>query len=353
MKLIKQMTSHTYVITLTLILTCSIVSGQHISFEESISIDTSGAAPDASAILDVSSTEKGVLLPRMTTAQRVQITGTEGLIVYDITTDSYWYHDDSEWIEMGAGEGITSIDSVIIADAIKLKPNDINASGLLVLNNANGNPGVNIYGKNPGQGGGYIEFFNSDGTQTGFINGDGPNNGMRMILKDSLGANIIQLNTNHQATGDARIVTDEIEIRGGSDLAELFDITSSAGVAPGMIVALDPSAPGKLKLSDRSYDKKVVGVISGANGIKPGILMGQDETIATGSDLITLSGRTYIKANLQGGTIEVGDFITTSDVPGVGMRAKNKKKSRGAIIGKAMTSLSDQEGFVLVLVNLQ
>jgi len=35
------------------------------------------------------------------------------------------------------------------------------------------------------------------------------------------------------------------------------------------------------------------------------------------------------------------------------MRASNKKKSRGAVIGKAMTELVDGEGFILVLVNLQ
>lgn len=336
--------------TVTLMISIALTVNGQINFEQSISINDDGSDPHGDAILDLKSTSQGLLIPRMTSAQRTAITGTEGLMVYDTETNNFWFHDGSNWASIGSA----STDSVIIQSAIKLKPNDSNSSGLLQLNDSDGNPGVNIYGHNPGQGAGYVEFFNSDGVQTGFINGDDPNNGMRMILKDSLGNNRLQFNTNHQATGDARVVTDEIEIRGGSDLAELFDINESTlDIESGMIVSLDPTQPGKLKISDQAYDKKVVGVVSGANGIKPGILMGQDETIATGEDLVTLSGRTFIKANLNGGKIQVGDFITTSDVPGEAMKAKRKKKARGSIIGKAMTTLDKESGYVLVLVTLQ
>ena len=106
-------------------------------------------------------------------------------------------------------------------------------------------------------------------------------------------------------------------------------------------------------LSNKAYDKKVAGVLSGANGVKPGILMGQDNTIATGDDLVTLSGRTYVVVNDEGGKINVGDLITTSSIPGQAMRAKKNKKAQGAVIGKAMTPMSGKKGFVLVLVNLQ
>lgn len=62
------------------------------SFSQGISINSSGNAPDNSAILDVSSDSKGVLLPRMTTAERNNIavlcscTPAEGLQI--INTDS-------------------------------------------------------------------------------------------------------------------------------------------------------------------------------------------------------------------------------------------------------------------------
>ncbi len=73
-----------------------------INFEQSLSVNEAGADPHASAILDLASSEKGLLIPRMTTSQRTAITGTEGLMVYDTTTDSFWYHDGALWNNVGA-----------------------------------------------------------------------------------------------------------------------------------------------------------------------------------------------------------------------------------------------------------
>lgn len=167
--------------------------------------------------------------------------------------------------------------------------------------------------------------------------------------------NVIRLVTNFQNTGDARVFTDEIQINGGSDLAEMFDITDPENeIEPGLLVSLDPDQPGKLMITKERYDKKIAGIISGANGVKPGILMGQNESIAFGDDLITLSGRTYVMANTSNGAIEVGDLLTSSDTAGQAMRATKKKKSAGAVIGKAMTPLEKgKTGYILVLVNMQ
>ncbi|MBK8503331.1 MAG: hypothetical protein IPL46_14605 [Saprospiraceae bacterium] len=164
----------------------------------------------------------------------------------------------------------------------------------------------------------------------------------------------IELISNFAQTEDSRIITDEIEIQGGSDLAELFEITGlSEKIKPGMLVSLDPTAAGKLRQTQSSYDPFIAGVVSGANGIKPGILMGQHGTIAHGEELVTISGRTYITCNTTGGSIRIGDLLTSSNVPGEAMRAGKMRKARGAIIGKAMSNLEEGEGYVLVLVNLQ
>lgn len=149
-----------------------------------------------------------------------------------------------------------------------------------------------------------------------------------------------------------RIVTDQLEIKAGSDLAEYFDITTDAEIKPGMITSIDPHSTGRLKLSQGKYDKKVVGVVSGANGLSPGMFMGQRETIAHGSHPIALTGRAYVYASNENGPIQPGDFLTTSSTPGYAMKATKLKKARGAIIGKAMSTLSE-DGFVLVLINLQ
>jgi len=208
-----------------------------------------------------------------------------------------------------------------------------------------------------------IRLFDDEGNlgvriQSHAVGASTPERNPRIILthNDENGDEVssISLIGNYDHSNDSRIITDEIQIDGGSDLAELFDITNNESlVQPGLIVSLDPNQPGKLMLSDKAYDRKVAGVLSGANGVKPGILMGQSETIATGDDLVTLSGRTYVMANTSRGEIKVGDLITTSDIEGEAMKAKNKRKAQGAIIGKAMTGLKNGKGYVLVLVNLQ
>ena len=49
-----------------------------------------------------------------------------------------------------------------------------------------------------------------------------------------------------------------------------------------MVVSIDPNSSGSLSICSEEYDKKVVGVISGANGVKPGMMMGQNGTLAYG-----------------------------------------------------------------------
>ncbi|WP_338814298.1 tail fiber domain-containing protein [Bernardetia sp. Wsw4-3y2] len=73
------------------------------SFSQGVAINTDNTDADASSMLDVKSTNKGVLIPRMTTAQRNAIaTPAEGLLVYDTTTDSFWFFSGT-WTQLGAG----------------------------------------------------------------------------------------------------------------------------------------------------------------------------------------------------------------------------------------------------------
>ena len=63
-------------------------------------------SPDASAALDVSATDKGFLMPRMTTTQRTSIASpATGLQVYDTETLSAWTYDGTNWKEGSGGPG--------------------------------------------------------------------------------------------------------------------------------------------------------------------------------------------------------------------------------------------------------
>ncbi len=77
-------------------------------FAQSVSINTDGSIAHPSAILDVKSTAKGMLIPRMTSAERTGILDPAvGLLVYDNETSSFWYYKVAGWTELvtGAGSG--------------------------------------------------------------------------------------------------------------------------------------------------------------------------------------------------------------------------------------------------------
>jgi len=64
--------------------------------------------PDASAMLDISSTTKGLLAPRMTTIEKNGITSPAvGLLIYDTDLDKFNYFDGASWVILEAGTNIS------------------------------------------------------------------------------------------------------------------------------------------------------------------------------------------------------------------------------------------------------
>jgi hypothetical protein len=152
------------------------------------------------------------------------------------------------------------------------------------------------------------------------------------------------------------IKTEVLEITGGSDLSEQFDIRGMKEhllPSPGMVVSIDPENPGDLMVSNKAYDRRVAGIISGAGGVQPGMLMGQKGSEANGANPVALTGRVYCLVDASNGSIEPGDLLTTSDTPGHAMKVSDYTRAQGAVIGKAMTSLEEGTGLVLMLVALQ
>lgn len=132
---------------------------------------------------------------------------------------------------------------------------------------------------------------------------------------------------------------------GGADIAERYQ--SSEPVYPGDIVTIDsPVADGvaSVKLSDTPYDPKVIGIVT----TNPGIVM--DENLvdlnwnaasrnSPDRPAVALAGRVPLKVSTQNGNIQVGDPITTSSIPGVGVKAVKA----GNIVGKALESFSCED----------
>jgi len=87
------------IITFLLCMCCAMGYSQ-----EGVAINTSGSAPDASAILDLQSSSKGILTPRMTEAQKNAVSSpATGLLIYQTNgTSGFYYYTGTAWTELSS-----------------------------------------------------------------------------------------------------------------------------------------------------------------------------------------------------------------------------------------------------------
>jgi hypothetical protein len=133
----------------------------------------------------------------------------------------------------------------------------------------------------------------------------------------------------------------------GQDCAEHFESSEAEPIEPGTVMVLGEA--GSLQKSNKPYDKRVAGIVSGAGPYKAGIILGHK---AENSNLIALSGKVLCRVDAEYGAIEVGDLLTTSRTPGHAMRAADPDKVFGTVLGKAMACLPSGRGLIPVLVGL-
>jgi len=99
---------------------------------QNIAINADGSLPNSNAILDIKSGNKGILIPRLDSIARKAIPGTKGLLVYDTTTNSFWYNTGTQWQNITAGPAVLSLS---VAD-----------SAWLLTGNGNAHDTVNFLG---------------------------------------------------------------------------------------------------------------------------------------------------------------------------------------------------------------
>lgn len=144
-------------------------------------------------------------------------------------------------------------------------------------------------------------------------------------------------------------VTGDIQLS-NADCAEDFNISTNSMVDPGTVMAIDED--GALLPSQRPYDKRVAGVVSGAGDYKPGIVLDKKPSEALRQP-IALLGKVFCKVDAQFGAIEVGDLLTTSPTLGHAMKVDDPVKAFGAVIGKALKPCRAGAGLIPILVALQ
>ncbi len=125
----------------------------------------------------------------------------------------------------------------------------------------------------------------------------------------------------------------------GADLAEMYTSNDGA-LQPGDVVSIDSSLKTGVQKSQSSYDNNVIGIIS----TNPGTLIGKIEKEGVSAFPVALSGRVPVKVSTENGAIKVGDYLTTSSIAGVAMKAT----SAGTVIGQAISPFSDKGTGVIV-----
>ncbi len=133
-------------------------------FAQSVAINTDGSLAETTAILDIKSNSKGLLIPRMTSAERTGIISPAiGLTVFDSETYSFWtYRGDvmGGWVEL-----LHSLDKHW--DRTGSHIFTTNGSGNVGIGTSSPTEKLTINATNPA-----IRFLNAN-TEKGFLQADG------------------------------------------------------------------------------------------------------------------------------------------------------------------------------------
>ena len=182
------------------------------------------------------------------------------------------------------------------------------------------------------------DVFNFNGGTANLVIG-AQGNGGAIVIRNDAGEGTIKLDGE---LGDVLLL--------GGDCAEEFDVVDEDAVDAGTVLVIEDE--GALCPCRQAYDRRVAGVVSGANGLHPGIILGKSQALSTRQP-VALSGKVFCKVDAQSGPIRVGDLLTTSSTPGHAMRASEPDKAFGAVIGKALRPLESGRGLIPILVALQ
>jgi hypothetical protein len=143
-------------------------------FGQNVAINEDGSLPNPNAILDVKSFNKGILIPRISTSDRLAIKAPKGLLVYDTTTNSFWYI--ANYILVSSDSSLTVWQNLATGNNWSLRGNQIVDTNYSYLGTNNNTPlNIRVYGQVAGR----IDphFYNTYwGYMSGFLNTVQPSN---------------------------------------------------------------------------------------------------------------------------------------------------------------------------------
>ncbi len=219
-----------------------------------------------------------------------------------------------------------------------------NTGGTITTNGSNGSSsGASLDGGGGGGGGGLIYgIYRTTLTAVGTLTSAGGAGGGGTRPGDAGATGITKTYSVSGADLAENYPTQDSSIEAG-DLVRIKS-NSFIGKIGEFLLGTDYSSEKYLvEKTNKEYDPQMMGVVS----TNPAIVLGdknQDNLRAIG-----LSGRVPVKVTTQNGPITVGDYLTSSNIPGVAMKAIKS----GRVIGLAMENYSGNEiGKVMTFINL-
>jgi hypothetical protein len=235
------------------------------------------------------------------------------------------------------GGGVSADDTTatihLNADGGDLKMGGAGASGDLFLFAGNGDQGNNDTA--------VVKLSSSDAALR--LGGSGTNGDV--YLYPSTGTH----SDDQTATIHINAATGDILLR-NADCAEEFDIETGTEIVPGAVVVL--GGHGAVRPCTAAYDHCVAGVISGAGDYQPGLVLDKRPTGSVRLP-VALMGKVFCLVDASHDAVRAGDLLTTSDVPGHAMKATDRQRAFGTILGKALKPLATGRGLIPILVTLQ
>jgi len=218
--------------------------------------------------------------------------------------------------------------------------------------------GAGVFGLSISPGGAGVFGSNNSAKGVG-VQGNGPDSGVSgfsdggagVLAQSKTGTGLVARGGHLAAVLDGDVeVTGDIKLKHG-DCAEEFGVIDTAVAEPGTVMIVDDA--GTLRPSGREYDTCVAGIVSGAGSYQPALTLDHRSDSVEPRCVIALMGKVYCKVDADQGAIRVGDLLTTSSTAGHAMKAADKARAFGAVIGKALQPISSGKGLIAVLVSLQ
>jgi hypothetical protein len=216
-----------------------------------------------------------------------------------------------------------------------------------VVGKAHGNAGIAVYGAADSATGSpvAIEGVVTSGSGTaGYFANLGAGN---ILIGKSGSKNVFRVD------GAGKVYADGGTVSSGADFAESIAVRGDrAQYQPGDLLAIDEDTDRRVKLATEEYSTHIAGIYS----TKPGTLStthaADSEELAREVPMAVV-GIVPCKATTANGAIHRGDLLVSSSLPGYAMKATDRTRIAGAIIGKAMQELTDGKGVIEVLVSIE